>query len=257
MKNHQQGVTLIVVMLLLVAITVIATIAVRQSLVSLNIATNSQAEQLMLQNADAAFFNIEKEDNIIQSLSSSGMFGYIDGAVNRDKEMVFCYRGASADFFDITRASIIEWNAPDTKPENSTMGKKGYCQVGNKDENLFTSGRRAVMTQVAVKFSSQAEKDPFFGQILGTDGETVKLEDAKPVRVFAVSIMPTLGTSAVTDAQINACLSEHMNEPTIPEGVVPVGNSADSVTTCLSSLGIPFESNVTEYIIAQDFTSEE
>lgn len=56
MKNHQQGVTLIVVMLLLVAITVIATIAVRQSLVTLNIATNSQAEQLMLQNADAAFY---------------------------------------------------------------------------------------------------------------------------------------------------------------------------------------------------------
>lgn len=258
MRNNQRGVTLIVVLLLLVAITIVATMAVRQSLVSLNIATNSQAQQLMLQNADSAFFNIEKEDNIIQSLSSSGMFGYIDGAANRDKELVFCYRGAEKEeFFDITRASVMEWVAPSTSPTNDSLGKDGYCQVGaeSASASFFTSGRKAVMTQVAVKFGSSINDDPFYGQILGTDDNTVKLERSKPVKVFAISIMPTLGSGGASNAEINKCLSEHMNEPSIPAGVTPTGTSADSITTCLNKLNVPFESNVTEYVIAQDFTS--
>lgn len=256
MKQYQQGVTLIVVMLLLVVITIIGTVAVRQSLVSLNIATNSQAQQLMLQNADAAFFNVEKENNIVQGLSASGMFGYIDGAVNRDKELVFCYRGADkADFFDIGRASIVEWVVGSNKPKNDSLGKDGFCQVGSSNTNFFTSGRKAVMTQVAVKFSTQAQSDPFYGQILGTDDKTVKLERSKPVKVFAVSIMPTLSSTSVDKEAVNACLSEHMNDPTVPTGVTPATGAADSVTTCLSKLNIPFESSVTEYVIAQDFTS--
>ncbi len=72
----QRGATLIVVMVMLLAITVIGTLAIRQGLISLNVATNSQAQQLLMQNSDAAFFNIEREDNLIQSLSASGMFGY-------------------------------------------------------------------------------------------------------------------------------------------------------------------------------------
>lgn len=257
--SAQRGAALIVVMVLLVVITIIATLAVRQSMVVLNIATNSQAQQLMLQNSDSAFFNVEQENNIIQSLSSSGMFGYISGAANKDKELVFCYRGADpdqTDFFNITRASIIEWNAPDTKPKNDDLGKDGFCSAAATTGNFFTSGRKAVMTQIAVKFSSEAEKDPFYGQILGTDDETVKLERSKPVKVLSVSVMPTL-TSA-DKSKIDACFSQHMNDPTIPTTVTPAkdsdGNSmGDSVTTCLSKLNVPFESSVTEYVIAQDF----
>ena len=47
--------TLIVVMILLLAITIIGTMAIRQGLVSLGVATNSQAQQLLMQNSDAAF----------------------------------------------------------------------------------------------------------------------------------------------------------------------------------------------------------
>lgn len=255
MRIYQQGMTLIVVLLLLVAITVIGTLAVRQSLVSLNIATNSQAQQLMLQNSDSAFFNVEKENNIVQSLSAGGMFGYIDGAENRDKELVFCYRGADkADFFDIGRASIVEWNAPDTKPKNDSLGTDGFCQVGSST-NFFTSGRKAVMTQVAVKFGTQTQSSPFYGQILGTDDNTVKLERSKPVKVFAVSIMPTLSSASIDEDKVNACLKGQMNEPTIPAGVTPATDANKSVTQCLTDLNIPFESSVTEYVIAQDFTS--
>lgn len=250
-KQKQQGATLIVVMILLVVITVIGTLAVRQGMVSLGIATNSQAQQLLMQNSDAAFFNVEKTDNIIQSLSASGMFGYIDGATNKDKELVFCFRGDQSNFFDITRASIMEWNAPDTKPKNDSLGKDGYCDARPSGINFFTSGRKATITQVAVKFSTQANSDPFYGAILGTDDEQVKLERSRPVKVFTISVMPTF--TQADPEKINECFSEKMNEVTIPNGVTPATGAGQSVAQCLTELNVPFSSHVTEYVIAQDF----
>ena len=64
MIRQQHGSTLIVVLILLLAITIIGTLAIRQSMVSLNIATNSQAQQLMIQNSDAATFNVEDTNNL-------------------------------------------------------------------------------------------------------------------------------------------------------------------------------------------------
>lgn len=250
-RHGQQGATLIVVMILLLAITIIGTMAIRQGLVSLGVATNSQAQQLLMQNSDAAFFNVEKESNLIQALSASGMFGYIDGATNKDKELVFCFRGDQSSFFDISKASLMEW-VSGTKPKNNTLGGDGYCDAKpSSDDNFFTSGRKAVMTQVAVKFSTQTNNAPFFGSILGSDEESIKLQRSKPVKVFAVSVMPTL-TQADPDA-ITGCFNSHMNEVAIPDGVTAATGANLSVTQCLTNLNVPFVSHVTEYVITQDF----
>lgn len=255
MKSYssQRGATLIVVMIMLLLVTIIGTLAVKQGLISLNVATNSQAQQLLMQNSDAAFFNVEREANLIQGLSSSGMFGYINGAVNKDKELVFCFRGQESNFFDIGQASLMVWEPAKLTPTSNTLGTAGYCSVAATTGNFFTSGRRAVMTQVAVKFSSQSDNDPFFGMQYGTDEKGVKFEKNKPVKVFAVSIMPTLTTAKATD--IDACLNSHMNEITIPPGTTVPADSEfrKSVTDCLAGLNIPFTSQVTEYMIAQDF----
>lgn len=253
MINQQRGATLIVVLFLLLAIVALGTLAVKQSLVGLNIATNSQAQQLLLQNADAAFFNVEREDNIIQALSSSGMFGYISGATDKDKEMVFCYRGEETGFFDISRASLIYWKPGQQAPINSEFGADGYCDARESTTNFFTSGRKAVMTQVAVKFSSISENDPFFGAQFGTDDQAVKFDRSKPVKVFAVSVMPTLTSTPATD--INNCFKNHMSETTVPEGTTVAlnANSRRTVTECLSRLNVPYASHVTEYVIVQDF----
>lgn len=85
MLNRQKGATLIVVLILLVALTVIGTLAIRQSLVSLNIATNGQAQQLLIQNSDSATFNVENPNNLIRSLARDGMFGFIKGSTNKGK----------------------------------------------------------------------------------------------------------------------------------------------------------------------------
>lgn len=57
MKLKQGGSALIVVLIFLVAIMIIGTIAIRKGLINLNIATNSQVQQLILQNSDASFFS--------------------------------------------------------------------------------------------------------------------------------------------------------------------------------------------------------
>ena len=147
----------------------------------------------------------------------------------------------------------MEWVAPATAPANNSLGTAGYCNATPGTTNFFTSGRKAVMTQVAVKFSTQVNNDPFYGSIRGTDDENIKLQRSKPVKVFAVSVMPTLSSNA-TAAQINTCFNSRMNEVSKPDSVTsPAAGATQSVTQCLSNLNVPFVSHVTEYVIAQDF----
>ena len=249
MRRMQSGATLIIVLILLLVMTVVGTMAIRGSLTALNIATNSQAQQLLLQNSDAAIFNVENPALVERNNAYDGLFGLVKADANKGKELVFCYRGAATSFYNISRASFMQW-VSGTSPNNAELGLDGYCKLDNSI-NFFTSGRKAVMTQVAVKYSSEAEKDAFYGQILGTDDNTVKLQRSKPVKVFAVSIMPALTTADKT--KIDECLDSHMNEVVIPSGVAPSTGADKSVTQCLSELNVPFESSVTEYVIAQDF----
>ena len=91
MKRYETGATLIVVLVFLVALTIIGTLAIRQSVVGLGIATNSQAQQLQAQNSDASFFKAEDRERLSEALSGIGMFGYTSKPVDREKELVFCY----------------------------------------------------------------------------------------------------------------------------------------------------------------------
>ncbi|WP_445659920.1 pilus assembly PilX family protein [Acinetobacter sp. F16] len=261
MRRTQSGAALIVVLVFLVAIMVIGTIAIRQSMVGLSIATNSQVQQLLTQNSDSAFFSTEDINNLAQALSGSGMFGYVSNANDKNKELVFCYRGDQSDFFDIGRANIIEWEPAGTKPTNNNFGVNGYCDATQSSNNWFTSGRRAVMTQVSVKFSTAEELDPFYDRTRATDTKTGQVEETKRVKIFSVSLMPAL--TSVPRADINTCLQSHMNEvtvpsdttkPTISSGTAVKDNPLTSVTDCLTSLNVPFTTQVSEYTIAQNFT---
>ena len=254
MKQHQQGATLIVVLFVLLILTIIGTVAIRQSSMVLKVATSSQAQQLLTQNTDATFFNVENLDNFIQSLSTSGMFGYINNGKDIDKELVFCFRGDQKQFFNIGRASIIAWEEGKTEPTNSSMGKDGFCDAKDASKNFFTSTRRVVMTQVAVKFSTVNSGTPFSDRQRGTDTKKSQSEEAKRVKVFSVSVMPTLSSASRDD--INLCLQNRMSEVTIPQGTTVAANSAarQSVTTCLTGLNVPFTTHVTEYTITPEYS---
>ena len=238
MLNKQKGATLIVVLILLVALTVIGTLAIRQSLVSLSIATNGQAQQLLIQNSDAATFNVENPNNLVKSLARNGMFGFIKGPTNKGKELVFCYRGDQSQFFNLSRASII-YNQDSTVINNS-LGVSGYCQLGSG--NFFTSNRRAVLTQVSVSFVEGGDVKPFQFYIRGTDPENAKIEQTERVVVNTLSLMPTLSTA--TDDQVNNCLSTRLSN---------TNTATLSITNCLSGLNVPFTVHVTEYTLGQAF----
>ncbi|ERQ00135.1 hypothetical protein Q674_03195 [Acinetobacter sp. COS3] len=252
MKRTQRGATLIVVLILLLIMTVVGTLAIRGSLTTLNIATNSQAQQLMLQNSDSAIFHSEDPNRIIWNTSLSGLFGWINLDVNKGKELVFCYRGTEASFFDSSKASAIQWvsgNAPD----NTEKGLDGFCQLDDT-ENFFTSARKAVMTQVMVKTDISADtlagiENPFEHMQKGTDVDKAKVMQSSKIIVMTTSIVPAM--SSASDADINACFKTHMNIVVIPNGVTPDTGKDKSVAQCLQTLGVPVTTQVTEYTLIQ------
>ena len=73
MRKNQVGATLIIVLLLLVAITLIGSLAIRSSVLSLKVSTMSQAQQLLLQNSDAALFKIEDPAQLMKNMALNGM----------------------------------------------------------------------------------------------------------------------------------------------------------------------------------------
>lgn len=256
MKTKQTGATLIVVLILLVLVTVIGTLAVRSSLTALSIATNSQAQQLLVQNSDSAIFNVENPAFLTRNTAYDGLFGQIKSDANKGKELVFCYRGASSNFYDYSQASFMKW-VSGAAPSNSELGLDGYCKIGGT-ENFFTSGRRAVMTQVAIKANTSSDSLDLAFQHMqeGTDVEASKIEKSEKILVIATSIVPALST--VEDSKINNCFSKHMNQVVIPNGVTPVQDPDDSTKTmgtsvsqCLQNLGVPVNTQIAEYNLMQ------
>jgi len=255
MKKNQEGATLIVVLILLVIITIIGTLAVKSSLTALNIATNSQAQQLLVQNSDSAIFNVENPAFLTRNTAYDGLFGQIKSDANKGKELVFCYKGAESDFYDFNQASFMQW-VSGTSPLNSELGLDGYCKIGGTS-NFFTSGRRAVMTQVAVKVNTSSDSqsvglDQAFEHMqLGTDVDSAKIDKSEKILVTATSIVPTL--SSASDTDINACFSSHIDQVVIPSGVTPASGMSKSVSECLQNLGVPVNTQVTEYNLTQAF----
>ena len=258
MRTHQNGSTLIIVLGLLVVITLIGTLAMKNSLVSLNIATNSQAQQIMTQSSDSAFFSLEDPTQLGRHIMGNGVLGYLKGDANKERELVFCMRSDDVRFFDLAKASLIYWPSGAAGPKNNDIGTNGYCNMTTA--NHYTTGRRAVMTQVAVRYTSTPTK-PFEFYQRGTDGQTAKLEQAERIMVHSTSLMPTLANGA-TNTQINTCLSAHLNlasEPvdasfdaTKPEQVTANTNGKVSVSQCLTALGVPHTTQVVEYKLQQN-----
>ena len=106
MKN-QQGATLIIVLIILVIVTMLGAMAIKFGILGLKIATNSQVNALLLENSDAALFNVENPKDVARQLAMDGMFAYFNTAENANDELTFCYRAAENSFFTLSKASAI------------------------------------------------------------------------------------------------------------------------------------------------------
>ena len=235
----QRGATLIVVLVLLVVVTIVGTWAIRGSMTSLNIATNAQAQALLMQASDAVFFNLEKETSDDLSLAKmqigDGMLSYVLRPENKGKELVFCVRGGEANSMEGSRnASVVYWDG--TTIKNTEQGSIGYCNASRKAD--FISGRAAVLTRVAIRPASAGEDWEHL--LEGDDPETSKANKIQKVVVSVTSIIPNLSNSSA--ASINGCFSKYTS-------FVDSVAKNKTVTDCLAEKSVPYSSQEMEYTL--------
>lgn len=261
MYKNQHGATLIVVLLLLVAITVIGALAIRSSTTQLRVATASQAQQLMIQNSDAALFQLENPTDLERSMALNGMFGFIKAEDDSGKELVFCYKAGDTRFFDFTKASLINWDG--NTVTNNGLSELGFCKI---DGGYFSTHRKTVMTQIAIKAADMSEAAAFQHMQTGTDSESAKADPAQLYTVVATTIFPNLGPQD-KDTEIANCFKNHFNaipetRVTSLEGEITDESTEDekeaiklaklTVSQCLTDLGVPTHTQVATYSLMQN-----
>lgn len=234
--SSQRGAALIYVLLVLLIILIAGTYAIRQGIVSLKISTNSQVQALLSQSNNSALYKIQSPQFLKSYLSLSGMFGFILQPQNVDKEMVFCFKSSTQNYFDVLNASVIYMPLGTTAINNDSSSMAGYCNPNsNVLTNFFTSSRKAILTQVTIRQIANENLTPLSDAIEGTDSSNLSLVNNRAsFKVYVVSLLPKL--SSASDSDIYACLSEHMSQPPATATV------QTTPTDCLAALGIPYDS---------------
>lgn len=244
-RRSQTGSTLIAVLLILIVITIIGVIAMKQGLTSLNISTNSQVQTVLAQSSDAALNQFTKTDlSTITNLT--GVLGAVINNSDPGREYVFCYRPTSTDPFGMTmNTTILKGNADGTvsKIDEDTSN---YCNLTTAAD--FGSSRKAAITQVAVTMPLDVSTLPPLSG-LPTDGTDVSAGSALPksfvtqqrLRVTATSMLPAFSTSSLSTVQ-STCLQGKISDNT---DVPLVG--VENLTDCLARMGVPANTQVQEF----------
>lgn len=216
------------VMIVLLLISAIATIAMKQGRFGLALSTNNQVDSLLLENNNSALFNLEDPAKISQRLATNSMYGHFLSSANAEDTLVFCYRSDQTSFFDITRASVLG---------NTKLGMNGYCGTGH-----FSGGRQAVISQIYLRKSpadsagaplAAAATGVSIGQ--GSIGITKMKMDAE-----AISILPSFSSNNIDT--IVACLGRNYTK-------------VDDSVTCLRDANVPYNLQKAQYIIGTDFNN--
>ncbi len=258
LQGQQRGATLIVVLIILLVITIVGVLAIRVAMTSLNIATNSQIGQLLLQTGDTPTNILLNRSNYKNLTSITSVVGK---AINDQKdplkhgrEYVFCYRPTSAlqvnSILDMTVLIPPAATAADnTKAtvDTTESNRSGFCDL----ESDFGSSREAVVTQVAVKYISEADPDAAPGADLdrGTDAsKDSNVQQGKVegrVRITATAILPNYSSANLATVQAarigNSSAVGYINDNT-DTGLRTKKTMAD----CLTEYGIPVNTQIQE-----------
>ncbi|KAF7275664.1 hypothetical protein GWI33_011446 [Rhynchophorus ferrugineus] len=226
---------------MLVLLTIAGTWAIRSSLVSLNITTNTQAQSLLMQNSDSVFFTLENQMDDALAFANmrigDGILAYVMRPENKNKELVFCIRGTVANNFAGSRyGSVVYWQG--NTINNSEMGKNGFCKLTRSID--FLSKRAAVLTQVSIRAAPSAQDWEHI--ISGDDKETSKRQEIQKVIITATSLLPNLSTSI--ESKVESCLT---NYTSFVDTTLPIANK--TVTDCLAENGVPYSTQDMEYTL--------
>ena len=241
-RNSQSGVALVVVLLVLVLILIVGAIAVRQSTTDLKIATADQVDKLLFQANDAAFMKVEKEDRVLGGNRENVdvLKGYMANNERAGHEISLCVRPRSTKLF-----SILEISELNEDGDLLLNKANGYCDPSN-DDDYVSEGR--VITQLS--FIRPIDTAGTFSQQVGnTESGDIVTSAAAGQSIlgcttfdgYATSIIPALSDASLGDASstgtdtIAGCLKQPR------EGIT-------TVDTCLTALGVPYETHIQEYI---------
>ncbi|MFV5501897.1 PilX N-terminal domain-containing pilus assembly protein [Acinetobacter sp. 226] len=258
---YERGSTLIVVLILLVLISVIGLYAMRHSILNLKLATNAQVQTMLMQTTDVALDHLEKHFNDNEQAGFSATpIGQVLLDGNQGKELQFCFKPTEIDsddeltdsvFFSLRDFRIITRKAKDDI-EAATSVESGSYDATCDPTTMFSISRKALVTQVTVVNPDDptVELGRFALTTKKTDLKDVNIE-TKRVRVTVTSLAPALAPSVDIDDMQDCLQQRMMDEKTLKnmeittEGQVKV----QTVHECLNNLGVPVNTQVSEYIV--------
>ena len=254
-KNSQRGSTLIAIMLILVMITIMGVIAMKQGLTSLNVATNAQVQSLLVQAADTVLNQVNQlaAADINNTTSLANTTGYTLLSNDAGKEYVFCYRPTQSDPFGLfVNTNTIHGDSSGTVTKDDQSGG-GFCDLTATTD--YGSGRKASITQVAVTRPLDTSKLPAMTYLnIGTNasiGGNVPPQYASQqrLRVISTSMLPAFSASPVAAVQAD-CLQNRVSDNTD----APL-QGIENITDCLARKGMPASTQVQEYSLKTTLTS--
>lgn len=253
-KQSERGSTLIPVLMILVMITILGVVSMKQGLTSLNVATNAQVQSLLVQSADAVLNQVNQiglsDINKITSLAN--VTGTALLSTDPSKEYVFCYRPTNADPFGLfINANTIQGN-PNGSVTAVDTGGGGFCDLTATTD--YGSSRKATITQVAVTTPLDASTLPplsYLNQgsdVSGGSNLPKGFTQQQRLRVVSTSMLPAFSASPVASVQAD-CLQGRVSDNTD----APL-QSVENITDCLARKGMPANTQVQEYSLRTTLT---
>lgn len=242
--SSQSGAALIVVLFVLILIMIIGGVAVRQSTTDLKVATADQVNKLLFQANDAALMKVEKEDRILSNRRDNvdTLKGYMSTSQREGHEVSFCVRPRSTKLFSILEISEINKN------NNLLVSRSnGYCDPQNNNDYV-SEGR--VMTQMTFVRPIDTNNEVTFGrEVSGTlSNDFEKPETGGNVTIecttfvgYVTSIVPALSRAPLGNASStgNTTIAGCLKQPRV---------GTNTVDTCLTALGVPFQTQKQVYL---------
>ena len=246
--KHQQGATLIVVLMILLMVTIIGVLAIRVALTSLNISTNSQIAQLNFQASDTPTnWMMQKDSVTLASFSNIIGAALSESETNPGAEYIFCFKpiSASTEFAQTINATLIKGGTANIATIEEG-GTRGFCDLTSD----FGSNRQAVITQVAVTVPTNADNS-VPGAYLPR-GTNLTIGSALPstvtsvqrIRMTITSMLPNYSPEKVSTIQA-ACLSTANAK--ISDNADPALSSQQTLSECLALKNVPVNTQVQEF----------
>lgn len=217
--RHQQGVALLVTLVLLVIVTFMGLVAMRSGLLNVAMSTNSQVDTLLFQSADAGVTSVENKINASLA-AANGPTGPITLAKdNPGVEVISCLKKAG-----IALTTVI------TSPAR--------CDPTAAAD--FISGREVVVVQTSLVAPKDKSGKAQVMPVYGSDDAVLPGGGSAMLVTYATSVMPSFG-GATTDA-VQECLTKPQQDALDADG-----KPVETVTSCLADERASFETVVQEF----------